>query len=94
LSVESLAFLRGLLAEYRCTKQNGAPTPPWEAESPDPVQYAPHDEGGCQVLVDLETDGVRGTLSLGAEWQVAPSEELLLKLRERLGPRAVSLSYQ
>jgi len=94
LSVESLAFLRGLLAEYRCKASADAQTAPWETESPDPVQYASHDEGGCQVLVDLETDGVRGTLSLGADWQVAPSDELLLKLRERLGPRAVSLSYQ
>jgi DNA polymerase-3 subunit alpha len=95
LSVESLAFLRGLLAEYRCAAQVAeAERPPWETSTPDPVQYAAQSEGGCPVLVDLETGGVRGTLNLGAEWQVAPSEELLLKLRERLGQTAVSLSYQ
>ncbi|MDR0781492.1 MAG: DNA polymerase III subunit alpha, partial [Pseudomonadales bacterium] len=90
LSVESLAFLRALLAQHRSTDTQ---RPPWETQAPDPVQYAAQREGGCPVLVDLETGGVRGTLSLGAEWQVAPSEELLLKLREKLGQAAVSLSY-
>ncbi|HWK54445.1 MAG TPA: DNA polymerase III subunit alpha, partial [Hyphomicrobiales bacterium] len=64
-----------------------------------PVQYAPDGQdpeaqSGCQVFVNLETGGVQGTLTLGSRWQVAPSEELLLRLREKLGAKSVFLSYQ
>ncbi|MDR2213775.1 MAG: DNA polymerase III subunit alpha [Pseudomonadales bacterium] len=89
LSVESLAFLRALLARHGGTES--APPAPWEEQG---GEGSPASETLCQVVVDLATADVRGTLSLGAKWRVAPSEDLLVKLRENLGQDAVSLSYQ
>jgi len=97
LSVESLASLRGVLSGYLRNSSSG------KAESAGvggrhPVQYRenPVEQPGqgCRVLIDMETDGVKGSLSLGPDWEVEPDDELLLKLRDQLGPKAVSLSYQ
>ncbi|MBX3706573.1 MAG: DNA polymerase III subunit alpha [Pseudomonadales bacterium] len=53
---------------------------------------------GCSVELVYQTparDGVRarGRIRLGPDWQVTPSDELILRLREEFGAERVMLSY-
>jgi DNA polymerase-3 subunit alpha len=49
--------------------------------------------GGCPVVVDYVREDVRGRLRLGADWQVQPSDELIQRLRDQLGPERVLMLY-
>ena len=48
---------------------------------------------GCPVVLDYQTDGASIALRLGRQWQVQPSDELLLRLRASLGDSAVRMVY-
>jgi DNA polymerase III subunit alpha len=48
---------------------------------------------GCEIIVHLELDDVRGTVSLGEAWRVTPDDVLLQKLRDNYGPDNVTLNY-
>ena len=48
---------------------------------------------GCEIIVHLELDKVRGSISLGEAWRVLPDDALLQKLRENYGNDNVNLSY-
>jgi DNA polymerase-3 subunit alpha len=45
------------------------------------------------VLLDTIRPGARGRLRLGDGWRVQPSDELLKRLRQILGPDAVQVIY-
>jgi DNA polymerase-3 subunit alpha len=49
---------------------------------------------GCPVRIFYERRGVRGTLVLGDQWRVMPSQPLLQALQEEFGRSAVALCYQ
>jgi DNA polymerase-3 subunit alpha len=55
---------------------------------------SPYREGSCPVRVNYVTDGASAELSLGKEWRVKPTDELLHRLADLLGPEAVALDYQ
>lgn len=48
---------------------------------------------GCAVRVVYTTEQARAELSLGAQWRLPPGEEVLGRLRERLGSTRVMLRY-
>ena len=48
---------------------------------------------GLPVHVQYLRSGVRGRLVLGNDWRVRPADELLKRLRQRLGSEAVRVSY-
>jgi DNA polymerase-3 subunit alpha len=48
---------------------------------------------GLAVLLDTVRPGARGRLRLGDGWRVQPSDELLKRLRQILGPDAVQVIY-
>ena len=54
----------------------------------------PFREGPCPIRVNFVGDGVKVNLSFGKEWRVRPTQELLHRLEELLGPRRVELDYQ
>ncbi|MAD92054.1 MAG: DNA polymerase III subunit alpha [Gammaproteobacteria bacterium] len=53
----------------------------------------PFRDGQCEVLVHYIGDKATAKLSLGAQWTVKPSRELLDKLTELLGNNNVRISY-
>src|SRR5690606_11142426 len=53
----------------------------------------PRDHNGCPVRIEYTGAGARGVLVLGEAWRVKPTDELLRRLRDCLGPEAVALSY-
>jgi DNA polymerase-3 subunit alpha len=55
---------------------------------------SPYREGSCPIRVSYVGDGVRADLSFGREWRVRPTEELLHRLSDLLGPQGVTLDYQ
>ncbi len=50
-------------------------------------------EGRCPLAVQYQRPGARATIRFGEEWQVKPSDELILRLRERFGDSRVALLY-
>ncbi|TNF33502.1 MAG: DNA polymerase III subunit alpha [Gammaproteobacteria bacterium] len=54
----------------------------------------PGDRQGCPVRVEYIGESAKGLLAFGDEWRVKPTDELLRRLREQLGPEAVSLHYE
>ena len=53
----------------------------------------PYRGPGCPVVLDYHMAGARVALRLGRQWQVQPSDELLLQLRAKLGAAAVEMLY-
>jgi DNA polymerase-3 subunit alpha len=53
----------------------------------------PFCQGGCQVVIDYQSDAGRVDLPLGREWRVHPSDELLHRLRELAGEQDVEIIY-
>ncbi|AGA91033.1 DNA-directed DNA polymerase III PolC [Thioflavicoccus mobilis 8321] len=49
---------------------------------------------GLPVCLDYRCPGARGRLLLGRDWRVSPSEALLKRLRQVLGPEHVQVSYE
>jgi DNA polymerase-3 subunit alpha len=54
----------------------------------------PRDSSGCPVRVEYTGERACGMLELGQEWRVKPTDELIRRLREHLGPEAVALRYE
>lgn len=48
---------------------------------------------GCRVMVKLQRAASRGCIMLGDEWQVAPADDLIQKLKSEFGQRQVQLKY-
>ena len=54
----------------------------------------PFRQGATPVCVEYVGDGAKARIRLGADWQVRPSDDLLLRLREILGDEShVQLKY-
>ena len=54
---------------------------------------APWRPGPCPITVEYRGRGASGALTLGDEWTVRPSRELLEQLEGLLGPDAVQVVY-
>jgi DNA polymerase-3 subunit alpha len=55
---------------------------------------APHRQNGCPVAIAYRSHEAEARLVLGAEWRVAPSDELLQSLRNEFGAGRVGLHYR
>ena len=68
---------------------------PARATLPDALVGAltPWRSGPCQVSIDYEGDGARGVFTLGSEWNVRATRELLEQLEQLAGPGNVSVRY-
>jgi DNA polymerase-3 subunit alpha len=53
----------------------------------------PFNEGGCPVWLDYDSGAARAKLALGDEWQVKPTDELLMRLAELAGNDRVDVVY-
>ncbi len=53
----------------------------------------PFNEGACPVWLDYAGQGAKAKLALGNEWQVRPTDELLLRLGELAGDDQVNIVY-
>jgi DNA polymerase-3 subunit alpha len=53
----------------------------------------PFNEGGCPVWLDYVGPGAKAKLKLGNEWQVRPTDELLMRLGELAGSDHVNVVY-
>ncbi len=53
----------------------------------------PFREGSCQVWINYYRHDVKAKISLGEEWRVLPSDELLSRLEKLTGENNVSLIY-
>ncbi len=54
----------------------------------------PHRAGICPVHVCYRRTGVQGQLTLGTEWRVTPTDQLLDELRSRVGKQGVELIFE
>jgi DNA polymerase-3 subunit alpha len=54
----------------------------------------PHRREGCPVAIAYRSNAAEGRLVLGADWRVAPSDELLRSLRNEFGAGQVGLHYR
>ncbi len=59
----------------------------------DPGQLA-EDQQGCQVVVNYERADSRGCIMLGQDWCVAPTDELIQRLRLTFGKDRIELDYK
>lgn len=55
---------------------------------------APFKQGNCPVIIGYETETARANLQLGDQWRVAPTDELLLRLKRWLGKEQVEIKYR
>ena len=53
----------------------------------------PFRDGGCRVWIDYSAPGAAARLTLGEGWRVQPSDELLHRLAELIGPEGVRMEY-
>jgi DNA polymerase-3 subunit alpha len=53
----------------------------------------PYREGRCPVRIDYRRDGARAQLTLGQEWRVKPTDELVRRLSELAGAGRVRIEY-
>lgn len=53
----------------------------------------PYCEGRCPVQLDYANGRARARMTLGEQWRVRPSEELLHRLQQLTGPEGVRLEY-
>jgi len=53
----------------------------------------PFREGGCPVWINYNKNGVNAVLSLGEDWRVQPSDELLNRLNDLAGDNGVGMVY-
>ena len=49
--------------------------------------------GPCPVCIDYHLQNTNGKLTLGANWSVSPSDELIQTLKNRFGNEKVFLQY-
>jgi DNA polymerase-3 subunit alpha len=54
----------------------------------------PHRRTGCRVAVRYRGPEAEGRLVLGADWRVAPSDDLLAELRDEFGADGVDIAYR
>jgi DNA polymerase-3 subunit alpha len=53
----------------------------------------PYRQGQCGIALQFSTDDARAAISLGEEWRVRPTRELLERLAELVGRDAVRVFY-
>jgi DNA polymerase-3 subunit alpha len=53
----------------------------------------PYRGGSCPIFVEYRGRGAESKLQLGEEWRVSPAEELVRRLRERMGGERVRVLY-
>ena len=53
----------------------------------------PHVSNGCNVTIKYRSAKAAGRITLGDEWRVSPTDELLFSLRQEFGSEAVSMKY-
>jgi DNA polymerase-3 subunit alpha len=53
----------------------------------------PYRGGGCPILIEYRGRAAQGLIQLGEGWRVVPGEELLSRLRKRVGEGRVRLFY-
>jgi DNA polymerase-3 subunit alpha len=58
------------------------------------VLLEPHRRDGCRVAIEYRCPAAEGRLVLGADWRVAPSDDLLQSLRNEFGAGQVGLHYR
>ncbi|MEX2468627.1 MAG: DNA polymerase III subunit alpha [Pseudohongiellaceae bacterium] len=92
--------LEGILAPYRrqaalsevlegeATGTDGA-VPALEASQTDAAGAA-----GCKVVLHVRRANSKGCIMLGENWQVAPSDDLIQRLKSEFGRNNVDLKYQ
>ncbi|MFT5692753.1 MAG: DNA polymerase-3 subunit alpha, partial [Oceanicoccus sp.] len=49
--------------------------------------------GQCPVKVTYQREDAKGVLTLGDDWQVLPSDDLIERLKDRFGAANVQLRY-
>ncbi len=54
---------------------------------------SPFRDGICPVVLDYQRQGARAQLTLGENWRIQPSDELIQRLREMLGEEQVEMIY-
>jgi len=66
-----------------------------EPDTVDKLREAvmPYLGGSCPLRVHYRLNGYGGDLSLGEQWKVEPSDELIHKLKQLLGSDSVSLAF-
>ena len=50
-------------------------------------------DSGCRVIIDYRRADSRGSIMLGSEWFVSPTDELLQNLRREFGKDRIELAY-
>ena len=50
-------------------------------------------DSGCRVIIDYRRADSRGSIMLGSEWFVSPTDELLRNLRREFGKDRIELAY-
>ncbi|MEQ9021132.1 MAG: hypothetical protein RLN82_00035, partial [Pseudomonadales bacterium] len=53
----------------------------------------PYIGGNCPLQIRYRLNGYGGDLSLGDQWKVEPSDELIHRLKQLLGSDSVSLTF-
>ncbi len=53
----------------------------------------PFKDGFCPVVLAYQAHGARAQLTLGEDWRIQPSDELLQRLREMVGEEQVEMIY-
>ncbi len=54
----------------------------------------PFQGGACPIVIDYRSDAAATRLRLGEVWRVHPGDDLLQRLKKRLGPESVRVVYQ
>jgi DNA polymerase-3 subunit alpha len=53
----------------------------------------PYRAGTCPIAISYQGDNASGMLSLGTDWRITPSEELIEALTQLLGQQQVTLEF-
>jgi DNA polymerase-3 subunit alpha len=59
-----------------------------------PEILTPHRAGVCPVHICYRRSGAQGQLTLGTEWRVTPTDQLLNELRAQVGKQDVELIFE
>jgi DNA polymerase-3 subunit alpha len=72
-----------------------APDPSEPTPTADELQtlLQPFQGGTCPVAIEYHTPGASSVLQLGEGWRLKPADELIGRLRRRIGPDRVKLLY-
>jgi DNA polymerase-3 subunit alpha len=85
-------FARNLLIEWPAADAPREAKPPALADELEDI-LKPFQGGGCPILIQYRGQGAQSALLLGESWRVHPGEELLNRLRKRIGSERIRLQY-